>query len=449
MQRYTLKNGLRIWCAPRPNTQTVALVAQFPVGSRSENDENNGISHFLEHMVFTGTERWNESDVTDVVRRRGGECNAQTSREETIYYLHVAAQDLEFGLDWLHQLLFKPTLSADKFEKERQVIISEKGGEYDYLQRAWEWLENHNLGWSVSRTIRRRLFPDSSFLLGVIGTDRTLKALTYQEVIDYYQRHYSPNNMTLLVVGDVDPAQVFALTERQFGDIPARPAPGVFPSSNLVTKPFHVRMHGPTPNQQGQYMLGALLGPGNHPDRFAWYVIGEILENAYLQEIRYEHGFSYDVQAYPVLYTDVGYFNIYTTARLDDFEAIKAVLIKHLDRLVAGDISEQELREAKAALRGQILLELQDNLEYAMWLSNDALFFQGDTAPTEDYLEAVEALSLADVHRVACHYLTPEKRFSIEHRPPQVRKPLTTVSAIGVASAALFFTQRRRQRRGR
>ncbi len=448
MLHHTLKNGLRIWCVPRPNSQTVALLAQFPVGSRSETPENNGISHFLEHMVFTGTERWNEAEVTDVVRRRGGECNAQTSREETIYYLHVAAQDLEFGLDWLHQLLFKPTLSADKFEKERQVIINEKGGEYDYLQRAWIWLENHNLGWNVSRTIRRQLFPDSSFLLGVIGTDRSLKSLSHQELLDYYDHHYGPNNMNLLVVGDVDPAEVFEATARQFDDVPPRSGPHAFSSPNLVTTPFDVRLYGPTPNQQGQLMLGALLGPGYHHDRFAWYIIGEILENAYLQEIRYQQGLSYDVQAYPVLYTDVGYFNIYTATHVDEFDTIKAVLHKHLDRLVEGDFTEQELIEAKAALRGHVLLELQDNVEYAMWLSNDSLFFQGDMVPEEDYLIAIEALTIADIHRVVRHYLAPDNRFTIEHRPPQLRKPLTTVSAVGVAGAALFFTQRRRQRRG-
>jgi predicted Zn-dependent peptidase len=190
LQRYTLQNGLRLWCVPRPNSQTVALMVQVAVGSRVETEANNGISHFLEHLVFTGTERWSEAEVTDVVRRRGGECNAQTSREETTYYLHIAAEELEFGLDWLHQVLFKPTLTKEKFEKERQVIINEKGGEIDYLRRAWEWVEDHNLGWSVARALRRRVFPGSSFLLPIIGSDKSLNAITHEDLLAHYQNYY-------------------------------------------------------------------------------------------------------------------------------------------------------------------------------------------------------------------------------------------------------------------
>ncbi len=426
---------------------------QVPVGSRTETEQNNGISHFLEHMVFTGTERWDEAAVTDVVRRRGAECNAQTSREETDYYIHVAASDLEFGMDWLHQLVFKPTLTPEKFEKERQVIINEKGGEYDALRRAWIWLEDRNLGWSVGRAVRRRLFPDSSLLLPVVGTDQSLHALTHDNLQRYYETYYTPNNMTLLVVGDADPEQVFAAAERQFGEISARSVPPPHSPITVVDRPFHVRLRGPTPNQQGQLYIGASLGPSNHPDRFGWSLMAEMLENAYLQAIRYNRGLSYDVSVYPVLYTDAGYFNIYTSAQIDDFDTIQELIETQLNRLVEGTFSERELAEAKAALRGRALLNLQDNLECAWWFSSDALAMRRDDGPVADYFAEIERLTAEDIRHMAQKYLALERRFVVEHRPAltprSLRRPLKVVGVAGLAGTALFLKHRRRMAHAR
>lgn len=446
LHRRTLSNGLRTWCVPRRGSGTVVVMAQLPIGVRTETLENNGISHFLEHMLFTGTERWDEAEVTDVIRRRGGEYNGQTSREETIYYLHVAADDVEFAVDWMHQLLCKPTLSADKLEKERQVIINEKGGEYDRLRRAWEWIEDHNLGWSVSRTVRRRLFPESPLLMPVIGRDKSLNNITHDDILKYYQDFYGPNNITLLIVGDVEPDKVFDLVEQQFGEEPARISTETHPSFNTVTDPFQVRLHGPAPTDQGQFLTGALLGSITHPDRFAWWTIAEMLENAYLLEIRYELGLSYGVQAYTALYSDVGYFGIYTTSKVSEFDVVREVIEKHLKRLVDGEFTEQELTEAKAALRGRTLLNLQDNLELAWWLSSDSLVFCDDNVPIEDYFAEVDRLTVEDIQRVAKQYLSPEKRFVVEHRPsitPAKLRPVARMGALSLAGSALLFTRRR------
>lgn len=450
LHRRTLKNGLRVWCVPRRGTGTVVVMSQLPVGVRTETSENNGISHFLEHMLFTGTERWDEAEVTEVIRRRGGEYNGQTSREETVYYIHVAADEVEFAVDWTHQLLCKPTLSADKLEKERQVIINEKGGEYDRLRRAWEWIEDHNLGWSVSRTVRRRLFPESPLLMPVIGRDKTLNNITHTDIVNYYQDFYGPNNITLLIVGDVDPEKAFNLVEQYFGEEPSRPSSDTLPPIRVMTDPFQVRLHGPTPTDQGQFMTGAMLGAITHPDRFAWWTIAEMLENAYLLEIRYELGLSYGVQAYTALYSDVGYFGIYTTTKVSEFEVIRQVVEKHLKRLVDGDFSEQELTEAKAALRGRTLLNLQDNLELAWWLSSDSLMSRDDNMLVEDYFAEVEKLKVEEIQRVAQQYLSPEKRFVVEHRPsltPAKLRPIARMGALSLAGSALLFTRRRFQRK--
>ena len=446
LKRQTLANGLRVWCLPRPHSGTVALFAHFPIGARTENKINSGISHFLEHMLFTGTERWDEADISNEIRQRGGQYNAHTSREETSFYLHIDAQDAEFGMDWLQQVLFKPSLRPEKFEKERQVILNEKGGEYDRLQSAWEWFEDRNLGWSVTRALRRRIYPKSTLLLPIIGRDKSLKNLTHAQLVDYYQTYYIPANMTLIVVGDISPEKAFELAEKQFADIPTQTSPPTLPPIKTITKPFNVRLQGPMPNDQGQYLVGYMLERGSHTDRFGWWVIEEILDNAFMREIRYKLGLTYSINVFSSLYSDTGYGGVYARAKVKDLPIIKRTIEEHLDRLVASGFTADELAEAKTAIRGRTLLDLQDNLEMASWLGFDALHTHGTDAPVDDYFAEIDRVSLADIGRIAQTYYFPTQRFRVEHHPAFTPKQIrpAAMSLLG-ATTMLWSLQRRRK----
>lgn len=448
LQRRTLSNGMRLWCLPRPNSGTVALFVQLPVGTRTETEHNNGISHFLEHMLFTGTERWTETELAEVVRRRGGQYNGQTSREETNYYLHIGAGDLEFGIEWLYQVLFKPTLSAEKFEKERQVIINEKGGEFDRLLQAWEWVEDHNLGWNVMRAVRRRLYPRSSMLYPVIGRDKTLKSITHQQLVDYYRTYYTPGNMTLIAVGDINPEAFFAKAEAQFGGIPAKESPATHPAIGVDEKPFDVRLQGPMPNDQSQLLLGTLVGSGNHPDRFALWVAEEMLDNALMRDIRYKLGLTYSVNVFTTFYTDTGYMGVYARAKQKDLEVIEQTFEAHLQRLQTADFEATELDEAKTAIQGRTLLDLQDNLEMATWLAFDSMHHRNDTTPVEDYFEGIAQVTTGDVQRVMATYFNSERRFRVVHQPALTPKRVHPL-ALGLAGAttALWSLRQARSRR--
>ena len=237
LRRARLANGLRVWVKPRPGTATVVLLLQVPVGSRNETEANNGISHFLEHMLFTGTARWSEEEVVEVIRRRGGEANARTAREDTVFWLHLKSEDLDLGLDWLSEVIFRPRLQEDKFDKERQVIIQEKGGEIGGLEQVGDWIEDLGLGWNVFRAVRHRLYPKSSLLLPVIGVDRSLRRIQYQQLLDFYHQHYLPNNMTLIAVGDVDAEGLLARAAERLGSFSAGPCRPARPPRRLRRQP--------------------------------------------------------------------------------------------------------------------------------------------------------------------------------------------------------------------
>jgi predicted Zn-dependent peptidase len=446
LQRGRLANGLRLWVKPRPGTGTVMLLLQVPVGSRHETKADNGISHFLEHMVFTGTARWNELEVVEVIRRRGGESNARTAREDTVYWLHLKAEDLELGLDWLSEVVFRPTLAAAKFAKERQVIIQEKGGEIGALEQVGEWIEDLGLGSNVFRAVRHRLYPKSSLLLPVIGDDRSLRRIRYEHLTAFYKQHYQPNNMTLIAVGDVTEAQARAWAERFLGGFAAGPLPPRPTTPAPLLSGFSLRLRGPNVNEQGQILLGAPLPGLNHPDRWALGVLAEILDNTLTQDIRYKRGLVYGIDVYPALYTDVGYFVVYTVADSSRFPEILAEVEAQIGRALRGELEAQTVAEAKSAIRGRLLLGMESNSDFAWWLAGMSLIVD-DHQAVPNLFEMVDAVQAADVARVARDYLSPEKRYQAIHRPgvtpASLRRPALLTAALAATGLGAWWLHRR------
>jgi len=434
LRRARLANGLRVWVKPRPGTATVVLLLQVPVGSRNESEANNGISHFLEHMLFTGTARWSEEEVVEVIRRRGGESNARTAREDTVFWLHLKSEDLELGLDWLSEVIFRPLLQEDKFDKERQVIIQEKGGEIGGLEQVGDWIEDLGLGWNVFRAVRHRLYPKSSLLLPVIGVDRSLRRIRYQQLLDFYHQHYLPNNMTLIAVGDVDADGLLARAAERLGGfaagaVPARPAtPPAFDGG------FDMRLRGPNVNEQGQILLGAPLPGLNHPDRWALGVLAEILDTSLTQDIRFKRGLVYGIDVYPAQFSDVGQFVVYTTADTGKFDEIIAEVEQRLDQAIQGHLELKTVDEAKSAIRGRLLLGLETNADLGWWLAEMSLFLTDEQA-IPDMFAAIDAVTAADVACVAREYLVPEKRFRVVHRPGLTPASLRGPALLGAGLA--------------
>jgi predicted Zn-dependent peptidase len=450
LRRERLPNGLRVWVRPRPGTGTVMLLLQVPVGSRHETERNNGISHFLEHMLFTGTARWSEQEVVDVIRRRGGESNARTGREDTVYWLHLQAEDLDLGLEWLAEVVFRPTLPEAKFDKERRVIIQEKGGEIGALEQVGDWIEDLGLGWNVFRAVRHKLYPKSSLLLPVIGDDRSLRRITYAHLTGFYRQHYLPNNMTLIIVGDVEAGQALARTAHHLGPIPAgevppRPATPAAPLSG-----FNLRLRGPNVNEQGQILLGAPLPGLNHPDRWALGVLAEILDTILTRDIRYQRGLVYGIDVYPALYTDVGYFVLYTVADSARFPEILAEVEKQLARAIAGDFDEAVVAEARAAIRGRLRLSMEGNADFAWWLAGLSLFTP-EGQPIPNLFAAVDGVRAADVARVARDYLDPARRYQAIHRPgltpARLRRPALITAGLAAAGLGAWLVRRKSRSR--
>jgi zinc protease len=449
LYRTTLPNGLGVWVQPRADSPSVVALMVVRAGARYEDKDNSGISHFLEHMLFTGTERWTESEVEEVIARRGGRHNGLTGLERSYYYAHLPAGDLDIALDWLAQLVFHPTLAADKVDKERQVIFQERWGRYGWLINA---LDTLGFGYELDRDVRSALFPGTGLDQRVGGEDKSLESIDQAALLDYYRQYYTPENATLIVVGGVTPQEVVARAEQVFGDLapgsqprpPGAPLPAAGGPHSLVVR-------GPLPTDQAMVMIGARSVGRAHPDRPALDVLGVYLDKVLTEEVRVQKGLIYGLWAGNVVFDDVGYFAVQTRVEGKSRVGILDTIHVHLSQVQQGQVDIAKVDEAKATIMGNWALDLEDNFWRARWLSTWPTVLADDQA-LPDYAAAVEAVTPEDLSRVARTYLTPERSYVGQHRPVLTvasgARLAATVLTMGAAAwAGRRFWRRARKRR--
>jgi predicted Zn-dependent peptidase len=429
LQRYRLPNGLRVWCQPRPDSQSVAALLVVRAGSRYESLTNNGVSHFVEHMLFTGTERWTEEEIKEIIRRRGGHQNGWTGPERTTYFAHVAPQDLDIALDWLAEIIFRSTFPEDKIGKERQVIFQERLGRYGWLINT---LDRLGFGYELDRDVRRALFPASTLGLRVVGEDASLERLDRAALLDYYRHHYTPDNAVLIVVGNVAAEQVFEGAKTYFGDLEQGGKPSALDEPLLpIDGPHQVTVRGPLPTDQVRLMLGARTVGRGHADRWALEVLAEILDQDLLQEIRYQRGLVYSLSAFNTFFDDSGYFVIYTMLERDRRAAVLSTVEEHLERVRQGGVDARQVSEAQTVLKGHWALAMEDNVKRAVWLASWVSVLASDE-PVPDYQAAIDAVTPEDLSRVVATYFTPARRCLGLHQP--VMTVTSGARAVGVAA---------------
>jgi len=418
LHRFTLDNGLRVWHQPRPDSKSMVVFLMAHVGERNENTSNNGISHYLEHMLFTGTEKWDENEVSEVVDKRGGHFGSWTSMEYTAYFAEMASQDFDIAMEWVSQVVFRATLPEEKVEKERNVVFQEKWGKYGWIINTGDRiLERLGLGWNLWRTVEQFVYPNSSLTLHYYWEDDGPERIDRDALLTYYRTYYVPGNTTLLIVGNVTPEQVSAATQRFFGDIPQGVVP-VRPKTPAEPQngPYHAVIRGPIATNQARIRMGARTVGQSHPDRWVLVVLGEMLNTSLSQEIRHKRGLVNGIWAYNFTYSDVGRFEIRTRSEGDKREEIQQIIKNHLDAIRRGDIDPEKLADAKAALKGRWALDMEDNFGRISWLNDWPLVLTHEE-PVPDCIAEVDAVTPEDLARVLNTYFTPERSYVVMHVP--------------------------------
>lgn len=399
-ERTTLPNGLRVLTASMPQTHSVSLSLYVGTGSRHERDEEAGVSHFLEHLLFKGTERWpTAKEVAETIDGVGGLLNGGTDREYTVYYIKVAQPHLQVALDVLMELVRKPLLDPGEMEKERLVILEELAMVADSPPQL------------VDLLLDSILFPGNPLGRDVAGTPESVSAIKREMVLGYLGAQYVPNNIVFSIAGNVTHGEIVEAVTSGMGDWgagePARWAPATFPDGTRRAVKYKT-------TEQAHVSLAVPGIPLNHPDRhalsFLSVVLGEGMSSRLFMELREKRGLVYDVHTYVAHFLDTGTFNVYTGVDPKKAQEAVSVIIEELSRLGADGVGEAELTKARELSKGRLLLRMEDTRNVGGWIGAQELLL-GNVRSVEQAVAEMEAVTLDDMQRVAREIIDPAKLY--------------------------------------
>ncbi|HJR26605.1 MAG TPA: pitrilysin family protein [Acidimicrobiales bacterium] len=387
IEQTDLPNGLRIVSETMPEARSVTLGAWVRVGGRDEPDDLSGASHFLEHLLFKGTEERSAREIAEAVDAVGGEMNAFTAREHTAYYARLPYQQLGLGVGLLGEVLTAPALRPSDVDAERQVIVEEILMNLDSPEdRA------HTL-------LARLLFPGHPLGRDVLGEMATVEALGRDDIDGFFRRWYRPATMVLAAAGRLDHAELVAVASNAFaslegGALPERHAPPPAEASVVVEE---------DDTEQAHLCLGWRGPEVEDADRWAMAVANQVLgggmASRLFQEVREERGLAYAVYSHPSAYSDSGCLTVYCGTAPKRAPETLRVIDAVVEDLLADGVTDGELTVASGYLEGSLLLSLEDSGGRMGRLGRD-LVQRGRALSLEEQLDGIRAVTAADVHRV-------------------------------------------------
>jgi predicted Zn-dependent peptidase len=422
VKRIVLRNGLTVVTERLPGFKSLSIGIWVKAGTRHELPREAGISHFLEHMVFKGTEKRSAMQITREVERVGGEFNAFTTREYTCFHITLLARDLELGMEILSDILMGSLFDAEELERERKVILQEiamveEAPEEVAQDLYYEMLYGkHGLGRSI------------------LGSLNSVRKMRRSDVLRYFRKHYRPDNMIVSVAGDVSPARVTKslgqLAKRNWPDRPSRPLSPREEGFELAPKIREGLWWIKRPTEQAHIVWGVEAPKYTSRDHPALILIAAYLgggmSSHLFQEIREKHGLAYTVYSSLNAFFDSGNFHVYVGAPVSQTATCLRIIEEAAIRLCTQKLTDEELDEVKESMKGTMLLSA-DNAENIMQSNAvDEIYF-GASQSIEDVCDELDVVTPAEVRRVAKKVFGPGKRAILVYGPrpsPSVRKKL-------------------------
>jgi predicted Zn-dependent peptidase len=396
-KKTTLPNGLRIVTGEMPHTRSATVSMYVGAGSRYERDEEAGLSHFLEHMLFKGASRRPTArEISEAIESVGGIHNAATDREVTVYYAKVPHTAALETIDILSDMVREPVMDGAELEKERSVILEELASVED------------SPGELAAILIDETLWPGQPLGRNIGGTTQTVTDLPLAAVNKYFADQYVPSNTVLTVAGNVQHEAVVAAAERWLGDMPARQPGAWYPAEARNGSPRLAVREKQT--EQAHICLAYPSVSLSHPDRFAVdllsTVLGEGMSSRLFLELREERALVYDVHSYPSEFRDAGSFNVYAGCDPENARVTVEAVLEETRKLLTG-IPAVELLKAKEMAKGRIQLRMEDTRAVAGWLGSQELLL-GDIQTVDQVVEQIEAVDMDHLMSVAERVLQPE-----------------------------------------
>lgn len=396
IERATLSNGIRIVTEVMPYVRSVSLGVWIGSGSRVEQGAENGISHFVEHMVFKGTKHRSAEDIARSVDSVGGGLDAFTSKELVSFNTKVLDEHLPLALDILSDLVMNPLFRKDDIEKEKGVILEEIKMEADQpefvLHEAFigSFWKGHGLGKPI------------------LGTKETVKKFGQEMLFDYFGRIYSPQNILITAAGNLNHDELVEMIREKFEGLEEK---GAAPADSVPKPHAPIVLKKRESLEQIHITLGVPAYPLAHKLRFPLYVLNTVLgggmSSRLFQNIREKQGLAYAVYSELNLFSDTGCFTIYAGTGVETAKQVIASTMHEIRSIKEDLITYEELRRAKDHLKGSLMLSLESTSSRMSNLARQELYFK-DFLTLDEMLENIEAVNRDEVQQIAQEFFRTE-----------------------------------------
>ncbi|MCX6763478.1 MAG: pitrilysin family protein [Candidatus Moranbacteria bacterium] len=390
-KKTTLKNGLRIITCPMKDTQTVTVVIVVGVGSRYETEREAGLSHFIEHMFFKGTQkRPTTLDISGELDSIGGEYNAFTGKDKTGYFAKVDIKHLNIALDVVSDIFLNSKLDEKEIEKERGTIIQELN--------MYEDTPVMNVG----DIYEQLLYSQNPLGREIVGSKKTITSVKREKFVEYMRRFYVANDTIICVAGKFDEQKVISEIKKYFSQMAKGQKPKFLKISEKQKKPA-VRLKFKKTDQT-HLVLGVRAYNENHPDRFALallaIILGGNMSSRLFIEIREKRGLAYHVSTSVEDFADCGYLATKAGVEHKNLEITVKTILEEYEKIAKNKVSPKELQKAKDFVKGKSVMGLEASDEVAMFLI-DQEARRGRIMTMEEIFRKVDKVSISDILRVA------------------------------------------------
>ncbi|MDP9143393.1 MAG: insulinase family protein [Actinomycetota bacterium] len=392
----TLPNGIRVITEPMPSLRSIALGCWVDTGTRDELPNERGASHFLEHLLFKGSETLSAREVSEIFDSIGAESNAFTSKENTCYWTRLLDQDLATGFDVLAEMIQRPAFRQNEIDAERQVVIEEINmNEDDPDDVAFE-------------NFTRAVFAGHPLEAPVLGTRESIRGMSRDDIVGYWKRRYGAGSMVVAGAGSLEHDALVEMVSSRFGDWSGEPVDHEFGPNSPVSSVSITRRD----TEQAHVVLG---GKGlKRADERRWafevmnHVVGSGMSSRLFREVREERGLAYAIYGFRLAYADAGAWGVYVGTTPTQADTALNVIRDELSKVVAEGITPEELERAKGSMRGGLALSLEDPNSRMVRLGRDELSGMPHLS-VDERLAKLEAVTLEDVQGIATDLFTGER----------------------------------------
>jgi predicted Zn-dependent peptidase len=366
IHREVLPNGLTVLSEEMSHIRSISIGIWMKTGSRDEAPESNGISHFVEHMVFKGTKSRSAKEIAREVDSIGGNIDAFTGKETICFNVKVLDEHLPKALDILSDLVLNPVFDPKDIAREKGVILEEIK------------MDEDNPDYLVHEIFTQNFWKDHPLGKPILGTKDTVRSFERDKVFDFYRQSFAPNNIIVSAAGNLNHGRFMKLIRERFAALEStpngfhQPAPAVTP--RIITR-------NKKSLEQVQLCMGVPSHPISHEKRFVSYILNTVLgggmSSRLFQKIREEHGLAYSIYSDLSPYRDTGCLGVYAGMSLESTRSVVDSILAEFKELKSGPIPAEELRRAKDQLKGSLMLSLESSTSRMSNLARQQMYFEG------------------------------------------------------------------------